>query len=330
MSYIFKEFKIKNNFISKNRIAMASVYSGYNGHSKGFRDFYLKRAAGGAGIVILPQSTGDPLDSWNNKDFYLGFKKLLDEANRYNTKMILQLYENIEDINTISKEFLQELPKRFAKAAKAIKYSGFHGLEIHGAHYTPFMSLLSPLQNKRDDEYGGSLENRTRVIYETVKEVKKAIGEFPLLYRVSVSEFAQGGLEIDEVIEFIKQLECHGVDCIDVSAGSIESKGALGVSPKANTPKKCFMDLAKKVKNKVKIPVICVGRIDTLEEIEEAIDSKSADIVSIGRPLICDPDFVNKLGMGEEPIKCLHCNKGCLTDSLLIGKPINCFVNPIY
>lgn len=329
---LFDTFKIKDNLILKNRISMAALYLGYEGHSKEYRDFYLERAKGGIGMMIIPQSTGEPLDSWLDPNFHLGFKPLIDEAHKYGTKVILQIYEPIEDINTISKEELDKLPLRYAEAAKGIKDSGFDGMEIHGAHYMPFISFLSPTQNKRKDKYGGNYIGRTKIIFETIKAVKKVIGKFPLFYRVSAADFVENGIDLNLSIPFVKNLESLGVDCIDVSAGTGESPEPMTLHPKANVPTGCFINLAEAIKKEVKIPVICVGRINNKELAQDTLDKNRADIISFGRALIADPELTNKMkeNRDSEIIKCLYCNKGCLKDSLLVGKPINCFVNPRY
>lgn len=329
---LFDAFKIKNNLTLKNRFSMAATYTGYDGHSKEYRDFYLERAKGGLGMLIIPQSTGDPLESWSNPDFYLGFKPLLDEAHKYGTKVILQVYEPIDDINSITKEELYKIPAKFAEAAKSIKESGFDGLEIHGAHYMPFMSLLSPTQNRRDDEYGGSFTNRTRLQVNTVKAIKKEIGDFPLFYRLSATDYVENGVELYETEPFSQMLEEAGIDCLDISAGTGESPEMKGIFPKANIKPGCFSYLAKAIKKKVNIPVITVGRINSLEVAQNIVDNNEADIISYSRPLIADANLINKMKDGNEDkiIKCLFCNKGCLKDTLEVGKPINCFINPMY
>lgn len=329
---LFENFQIKHNLILKNRFSMAATYTGYDGHSKEYNDFYIERVKGGIGMLIIPQSTGDPLDSWSDPEFHLGFKPLLDEAHKHGTKVILQVYEPIEDINKISKEELDKLPKKFATAAKSIKKSGFDGMEIHGAHYTPFISLLSPTQNKRADEYGGSFTNRAKVQINTVKAVKEAIGDFPLFYRLSAADYVENGVELYETEPFAEMLKEAGIDCLDISAGTGESPEEKGIFPKANVKPGCFTYLANAIKMKVNIPVITVGRINSLELAQEIIDNNMADIISFSRPLIADPNLISKMATGNESEikKCLFCNKGCLTDSLMQGKPVNCFVNPKY
>lgn len=326
---LFTEFRITEHLVIKNRSVMAPVYLGHNGHSKEFIDFYIKRAEGGVGMLIIPQSTADPLESWLIPDFSDGFRKLLLKAHNNNVKVILQTYENIDDINKITVKELQKLPQKYAEAAKAIRNAGFDGIELHGAHYTPYAAFLSPKQNRRKDSYGINFEGKTRIILETVQAVKEAVPDFPLFYRFSADDFVENGVGIEFTTKLAIELEKSGVDCLDISAGTMDSP-ENSIFPKADMPMGCFGSLIKKIKDNVNIPVIGVGRIGDEASAQSMLTMDQADMVAIGRGLIADPDIVIKIQKNREKDidKCLYCNKGCLTDTLFQGKPIKCYINP--
>lgn len=327
---LFTSYTICKGLELKNRTVMASLYIGYNGTTKEYRDFHIKRAKGGVGMLIVPQSTDAPLTSWQIPEFGSNFKQLIDEVHKAGAKIILQLYENIEDINKASKEYLDSIPANFATAALEIKRAGFDGIEIHGAHYTPFAALLSKKQNKRNDNYGLNNMNGFKLILDTVKTVRSVTVDFPLLYRLSADDFVENGVGIDTTVKLAKELEKHGIDCLDISAGTMDSPANNTLHPTKDRPEGCFSYLSKEIKDVVDIPVITVGKIFSGKTAKRIIDNNEADLVSMGRPLIADPDLVYKIETNKENEinKCVFCNKGCLTETLFKGMPIKCVINP--
>jgi 2,4-dienoyl-CoA reductase-like NADH-dependent reductase (Old Yellow Enzyme family) len=211
-----------------------------------------------------------------------------------------------------------------------VQEAGFDALDIHGAHHSLFMRLLSPLQNHRTDKYGGSPENRWRVQVETVKAIRAAAGEgFPILFRFSATDFVPGGVDLALTVGYARALEAAGVDCLDVSAGTSDSP-PLSSHPDAAQPMGCFADLAAAIRAAVEVPVIAVGKIGTREVAESILREGKADLVALGRPLIADPDWPRKLAEGrdDEIVGCLWGNEDCLRDSIDRGLPIRCTQNP--
>ncbi|OHB97929.1 MAG: hypothetical protein A2W74_03445 [Planctomycetes bacterium RIFCSPLOWO2_12_38_17] len=186
--------------------------------------------------------------------------------------------------------------------------------------------FLSKTTNKRNDEYGGSLENRTRFAKEIVAEIKKSVGkDYPVIFRMSGDDFINEGLKIDESIEIARILETYGVDAFNVSPGWHESRIPIMLMV---IPRTAYVFLSQRVKSCVKIPVIASVRINDLKLAEEIIDNEQADIVSIGRPLIVDPELPNKYKNKQfDDIRtCIACNQGCF-DSLLNFKSVSCTYN---
>ncbi len=326
---LFEEYMINNRLKLKNRTVVAPVYLGFHGHSKEFFEYYSKRVKGGAGLMIIPQSTENSLESWNDETFAEGFKPLINEAHKYGVKIVLQTYEGIEDINNISIEELEIIPKKYVKAAKAIQKAGFDGFEIHGAHYTPFAAFLSSNRNRRDDSYGLDFNGKAKIILDTVKAIKESVPDLPLFYRLSACDFVENGISIKTSIQLALKLEKLGIDCLDISAGTTESSDDI-IFPKRNRSSGCYAPLIQKIKDRVNIPIIGVGKIDSREIAEKIIINKQADLIAIGRGLIADPDIIYKMqnNLDSEINKCLYCNKGCLDNTLFKGKPISCSINP--
>jgi NADPH-dependent 2,4-dienoyl-CoA reductase/sulfur reductase-like enzyme len=221
---------------------------------------------------------------------------------------------------------IAEMVALFAKAAKRAKQAGFDAVEIHGAHRYLIAQFLSPTWNKRQDEYGGELKNRARILIETIRAVRQAVGEkYPLTCRLNGKEYGvEGGTTLEEAQEVARMAEEAGVNAIHVSAWGVRSQiqaASLPTLPGALVP------LAEGIKKVVTIPVIAVGRISP-ELGERVLQDGKADFVAIGRALIVDPELPNKVARGKlEDIRpctaCMACR-----DGLLSGGELQCMVNP--
>jgi 2,4-dienoyl-CoA reductase-like NADH-dependent reductase (Old Yellow Enzyme family)/thioredoxin reductase len=226
------------------------------------------------------------------------------------------------EINQAQIDYLQQC---YQNAALRAKRAGFDAVEVHCAHGYIIQQFLSPLSNRRTDQYGGSLENRARFAMHTVVRVREAVGDdFPIFCRVSGDEFIDGGSRLDETKIFARLLEEAGADAIDVSAGVYES--AERTVPPMAMERGCNIYLAREIKPHVNIPVIGVGRIKTLDEAETILQEKSADLVAMGRALIADPELLKKARTGGNIRPCIACNQGCI-ERLYHGYAIACMVN---
>jgi 2,4-dienoyl-CoA reductase-like NADH-dependent reductase (Old Yellow Enzyme family)/thioredoxin reductase len=213
----------------------------------------------------------------------------------------------------------------FQKAALRAKQAGFDAVEIHTAHGYIIHQFLSPISNRRTDQYGGSLENRSRFAVETVARVRQAVGDnFPIFCRVSGDEYIDGGSSLAEAKLFAQILQKAGADLIDVSAGVLES--AERTVPPLAMDHGCNIYLAKGIKQQVKIPVIGVGRIKSLAEAEKLLQEGATDLVAMGRSLIADPELLKKSMNGDNIRPCIACNQGCI-ERLYYGYAITCLVN---
>jgi 2,4-dienoyl-CoA reductase-like NADH-dependent reductase (Old Yellow Enzyme family) len=308
---------------------LAPLYLACDGQSETFCAFYVRRAQGGVGLVIAPQSTAGGLGDWARPDFGDGFRALVDGCHEAGSKIALQVFPGGGTVDEISAEQLSSLPVKYAQAALGIRDAGFDAIDIHGAHHSLFMRLLSPFQNHRTDAYGGDLENRCRVQVETVRAIRQAVGEdFPILYRFSATDFVPGGVDLDMTVPFAQMLEEAGVDCMDVSAGTSDSpEGSSHPGPKASFG--FFADLAAGIRAVVGTRVIAVGKIATRDVAMSILEQGKADLVALGRSLIADPDWPNKLyeGRDDDIVPCLWDNAGCLRHSIDKGEPVRCIQN---
>jgi 2,4-dienoyl-CoA reductase-like NADH-dependent reductase (Old Yellow Enzyme family) len=327
---LFDPFTINSKLKLGNRIVLAPLWLVWDGRSDEFRAFYVRRAAGGAGLVIAPQSTPDGMDDWADPDFGAAFRPLIEGCHAAGAKIGLQIFSGSDAADELSTAQLAAIPERFARAAVGVRGAGLDALDIHGAHHSLFMRLLSPFQNHRTDKYGGPPENRWRVQVETAKAIRTAVGEdFPILFRFSATDFVPGGVDLSLTVPYAQALEAAGVDCLDVSAGTSDSPQGSS-HPDAAQSLGCFADLSAAIRAAVEVPVIAVGKIGTREVAESILREGKANLVALGRPLIADPDWPRKLAEGRdnEIVPCLWDNGGCLRDSIDRELPIRCIQNP--
>jgi len=187
----------------------------------------------------------------------------------------------------LSREEIEEIIEKFVNAAHRAMEAGFDGVEIHGAHGFLLSEFLSPLTNKRTDEYGGSLENRMRLHLRTVDMVRRQVDDL-LFFRLGVTDYMEGGLTLEEGVKVAMTLEKHGVDIIDVSGG------LCGSRPPWTAEEGYFLNLSEAAKNKVGVPIIGVGGIKSPVFADKALKEGKADLIAVGRVFLADPDWALK------------------------------------
>ncbi|MEG0548020.1 MAG: FAD-dependent oxidoreductase [Coprobacillus sp.] len=320
---------------------------------------YARRAQGGVGLMISEVVMVEPTykyiahtASMQDDSYIEGWKKLADEVHKYGSKICPQLlhpaymaipfpgtpqlvgpseigpYYAKEAPRSLRVEEIHVLIEQFGDAALRFKKAGVDGVEVHAAHAHALIGgFLSPLYNKRIDEYGGDITHRIRLLLEVIENIRKKCGrEFPIIVRISGDDYEDGGQSLNEGCYIAKRLEEAGVDMIHVSGGTTIHRGSSITPP--GTPQASHLKGAEEIKKCVHIPVATVGRLNEPWILEEILEKGLADICMVGRSLLCDPDFVNKIKDNkEDDIKpCLGC-LGCLSSTMLKDH-IECALTP--
>ncbi|WP_150266220.1 FAD-dependent oxidoreductase [Paenibacillus tepidiphilus] len=228
---------------------------------------------------------------------------------------------------------IKEAAEAFGEGAKRAVEAGFDAIEFHAGHnYTPH-SFLSPYFNRRTDEYGGNLPNRARFLIECIQSIRRNIPEgMPLFMRVDAhDDYLEGGLTIEEVIDFCKMAKQAGVDVVDVSRGNFSSSAIIYEVPPIDLPRGFNVDNAARIKEETGLITVAVGRINEPAQADAILASGKADMVVIGRAQLADPEFCNKAQSGcpEDIVHCVACNQGCYDGFVSDNFPhITCLRNP--
>lgn len=361
---IFTTLTVKTMTI-KNRIVMPPMGTNYGGTNGEFTEehikYYEQRAKGGTGLIILENVSVDfPLGSNGatqirlDHDRYIpGLFRLTERLHKYGACASIQINHSgasavpsrIEGKTPVSssnvpsktggpiprpldKEEILEIVEKYAAAAKRAQMAGFDAVEIHAGHSYLLSQFLSPIYNKRTDEFGGNAENRARLTRLVIDAVREAVGPmFPIMLRFSADEFIEGGNTLEDTLEILEYLN-NEVDIFDVSS-------ALNDSIYYQIDAMYFEDgwrsyMAKAVKDKFNKPVITTGNIRNPQVAEEILADGKADLIGMGRGLIADPNWVSKVQNSKEETlrKCLSCNIGCAGNRIGLNRPIRCTINP--
>lgn len=358
--YLFSPIKISNMEL-RNRIVMTAMHLGYTPQGEvtdRLVGFYEPRAKGGVGLIIVG---GCPIDEYggmagmidlSQDKFIPGLKRLTEAIRAHGAKIAAQLYQAGRyafsamiggrkpfSASAVRSRLTGETPRalelreipavqdKFAEAAARAKEAGFDAVEILGSAGYLICQFLSPLTNKRDDEYGGPLENRMRFGIEVVQKVRAAVGpDYPILFRIAGNDFMEGGHTNREARIFAAELEKAGVDLFNVTGGWHETR-----VPQLTmfVPRGAFVYLAEGIKSAVSVPVLASNRINDPSIGEEIIRNGEADLVTMARALIADPELPNKAASGKRHLiyHCVACNQGCF-DNIFQLKPASCLVNP--
>jgi len=209
----------------------------------------------------------------------------------------------------------------FADSALLAKRAGFDAVQIHGAHGYLLSQFLSPFFNKRKDSYGGSIENRSRIVLETVKSVRKAVGvDYPVMIKINSEDFVDNGLSVDEMLYVAEQLEREGIDAIEMSGGTVYASGAFSAIRMGaiNTPEKevYYRQAAARYKERINVPLMLVGGIRSFEVAEKLAREGLSDYVSLSRPLIREPALINRWKSGDLR------KATCISDNACFGPAI--------
>lgn len=360
---IFEPITVKRMTI-RNRIAMTPMGTNY-GETSGemsnrHMNYYSLRAKGGVGLIILENanveypvgSNGTSQIRIDHDSFMPRYYQLVENLHKNGATVAIQInhagasassartgMETVSSSNIptkvggevprpMTREEILHTVKKYGEAAKRVQAIGFDAVEIHCGHSYLMSQFISPYYNKRTDEFGGSMENRLRFPRMVLEEVRRQVGPwFPIIVRVSAEERVPGGNTLEDTLKYLEYLD-EFVDIYDVSCGLNPS---LQYQIDSNfLPDGWRAYQARAVKEKFGKPVINAGNYRDPAVVEKVLESGDVDIVGMGRGLIADPEWVNKVKNGEEDMlrKCISCNVGCAGNRIGVNRPIRCTVNP--
>ncbi|MCC9308808.1 NADPH-dependent 2,4-dienoyl-CoA reductase [Kitasatospora sp. RB6PN24] len=340
-----------------NRVLMGSMHVGLEEAENGFArmaEFYATRARGGVGLIvtggIAPNEAGRPWGGGaklTTEEEAAEHRVITDAVHREGGRIALQIlhfgrYAYHPELvapsaiqapispfvpNELTAEQIEQTIEDFARTAELAKQAGYDGVEIMGSEGYLINEFIAAPTNQRTDDWGGSHRNRMRFPVEIVRRVRERVGaEFIIIYRLSMLDLVPGGSTLPEVIELAQAVEQAGATIINTGIGWHEARIPTIAT---SVPRGAFAWVTKKVMGSVSIPLVTVNRINTPELGEQLLADGYADMVSLARPLLADPDFVNKAATGapEAINTCIGCNQACL-DHTFQMKITSCLVNP--
>lgn len=361
--HIFEPLTIRR-MTMKNRIMMTPMGTNY-GEQSGEMSFlhinyYEQRAKGGTGLIMVENASVDSPEGSNgttqlriDHDNYIPrLFKLTETIHKHGACIGIQINHagasaqsartNMQPVSSsdvpskaggeiprpLSKEEILRIVKKYGEAAKRAQTAGFDAVEIHAGHSYLISQFLSPIYNHRTDEFGGSMENRARFARMVMEEVRSQVGPFfPIFLRISADEFMEGGNTLEDALSYLQYFQ-EEADVIDVSCGL---NGSIQYQIDANyLPDGWRSYMAKAVKERYGKLCVTMGNIRDPKVAEDILARGDADIIGMGRGLIADPEWVNKVEFGDicDIRKCISCNIGCAGNRIGINRPIRCTVNP--
>jgi len=347
---LFTPFEIKT-IKMPNRIVRSATYEKMADEdgfvTEQLINLYVNLAKGGAGLII----TGNALVHISGRsapkmlcihnDFYIdGLKKLTSAVHKAGGRIIIQLshggrqcaslflggdkpvapsevYEPVYKVmpRELKQEEIWEIIESFGKAAGRAKTAGFDGIQIHGAHGYLVNQFLSPYTNRRNDYWGGDEERRFHFLEEVYQSIRDNVGyDFPVMIKLNACDFVEGGLTLEESLRIAKRLENLGIDAIEVSGGIVESKPEerpVRMNIDSSDKEAYFREFSREFKKNLNVPIMLVGGIRSRSVAEDILQKNDADLISLSRPLIREPDLPKKWMKGKETADCISCN-GCM------------------
>ena len=341
----------------KNRVVMGSIHTGLEDRAKDtdrLAEYFAERARGGVGLIITggyaPNRTGWLLPfgaKLTNRIEARRHRRITKAVHDAGGKIAMQIlhagrysYQPFSvSASSIKAPINPFCPRKltgrgvrwqirnYVRCARLAKSAGYDGVEIMGGEGYFINQFLCERTNKRTDQWGGSSENRRRMAVEIVRRTRKAVGpNFIIVFRLSMADLVEGGQTWDEIVSLAKEVEAAGATIINTDIGWHESRVPTIVT---SVPRAAFVDITGKLEKHVGIPVAASNRINMPETAEEILNRGDAQLISMARPMLADPDWVNKAerGASDEINTCIACNQACL-DHAFVHKQVSCLLNP--
>lgn len=347
----------------KNRLVVSAMLTNLaaadGSATEAYVAYHEAKARGGWGLIITEDypiapnaGTSKTLPMIYNDTLAASHAKLAERVHAAGGKIFIQLYHAGRETTSavtgeqpvapsaikdptmpeipreLSKAEIAEIIEQFATNAYYVKKAGFDGVEIHGASGYLVGEFLSPFSNKRSDEYGGTIRGRAKFAIDLVKAIREKVGpDFPISFRLCTAEYVDGGLTIEETKVIARLLEEAGVDLLHCTQGVYASRPVI--TPPYIIPRASFVDNAAEIKKVVSIPVVAVGGINDIDLADEILISGKADMVTMARASLADPELPNKAQAGEYDriLHCIGCVQGCQGENSK-GNHVRCLVNP--
>ena len=345
--YEFSGIKVRNRFVRSATVN--NLTNKENRFTPEHRKLYTDLARGGAGLIIA--GVHRPKREWFLGHVYQQpcldvpgieeeMRALVDEVHGQGAAFVCQISppfmingKHVSGASTdlsivpepLNEEDIAEIKGAYRNAGKVIQGAGCDGVQLHCCHNDVLSRMISPLFNQRKDQYGGSVENRARLVLELVQELKEGAGEdFPVMIKMNASDFREGGMTIDAAAEIAAILTTGGICAIEPSSGGAEaSYTPSGPIAKDEWHEGYLIEYAARIKEAVDVPVMVVGGLRDLEMMEEVVETGKGDLISMCRPFIREPDLINRWLSGDtSPSTCESCD-GCLKETMR-GRKLRC------
>lgn len=320
-------------------------------------DMMVALAKGGVGMIITghayvrPDGQANPrqLGIYRNK-LIPGLKELTDAVHAAGGKIVIQLSHGgkyaaeeltgektlVVSLDDMTEESYREITKQdigdivtsFAEAAARAKTAGFDGVQIHAAHGYLLSQFLSPGLNRRQDEYGGSIENRSRICLEIINAVRQTVGKYyPILVKLNSEDSSENGLKLDESVQVARMMADSGIDALELSGGIINTNQHGPSKNRINSVAKeaYFREAARSFRREIGIPLILVGGIRSFEVAEELVANDEVDYISMSRPFIMEPSLIMRWKSGDHSIAQCKSDNLCLKSGRA-GTGVRCLV----
>lgn len=357
--FVVKGMEVKNRFVRSATAERMATEDGYC--TDELINHYEDLARGGVGLIVAGHASVQEngrssyrMTGLHRDDFVPGLKKLTEAVHRHGSRIVLQINHGgrqtpqhfigqtpvapsrLEasdagaETRALTGEEIGELIEAYGQAARRAKEAGYDGVQIHGAHGYMVCQFLSPLTNKRTDQWGGPIENRMRFVLEVYKACRAAVGErYPVMIKLNCADFLEGGYTLEEGCKVSKALADAGIDVIEISGGVVG--GGKGTLPVDNVPIRArikipddeayFIKESDEIRRHIDTPMMLVGGMRTPALMERLLREEKGEFISLCRPLIMEPDLVNKIRAGQtDPAGCVSCNL-CLTRRT---EPVQC------
>jgi len=350
MSKLFETTTI-NTLSLANRFVRSATWEGManedNSVSPRLIDLMVQLAKGGVGLIITglacirKDGIATPWQLGNYSDAFIpGLSEMAEAVHNAGGKIVMQIaHGGVQShpeligmtplgpstikgetgplSQQLTVEAIRDIVAAFGQAATRAKQAGFDGVQLHGAHGYLLSNFLSPFDNKRTDAYGGSIDNRARIVLEAYASVRDAVGDqYPVLIKLNTEDYLDGGTTIEDMLAVASMLEQAGIDAIELSGGT--TRAILMGNPNASFARiekqeVYYREAAKRYKETISVPLMLVGGIRSYEVAEQLVEEGLADYIALCRPLIREPDLINRWKAGDTR------KADCISDNACMG-----------